>query len=253
MSHSLSASVLTAGLTAMWIGLAAPAEAATVVVPASVTFTATGTVNMGVNAADLFGGGNLTGLAFVATYVFQTSPSTVGPYYCCSGSSTGPGGTLSFLNPRTASTINVSATITINGDTFAFSGTGDAFNLASGALGGDERGVEVSGKSSGGAETEMGSSVLRTPSLWLGVPGATDIFRSNTVSGATGFEIGSEFGSDGTQFLLNVSSISSSDITTMVVFVPEFSTWTMMLFGFAGLGFVGWRAQRKNVTAAAWL
>jgi len=147
----------------------------------------------------------------------------------------------------------VSATITINGDTFAFSGTGDAFNLASGALGGDERGVEVSGKSSGGAETEMGSSVLRTPSLWLGVPGATDIFRSNTVSGATGFEIGSEFGSDGTQFLLNVSSISSSDITTMVVFVPEFSTWTMMLFGFAGLGFVGWRAQRKNVTAAAWL
>jgi len=90
---------------AMWIGLAAPAEAATVVVPASVTFTATGTVNTGVDASDLFGGGDLIGLAFVATYVFQASPSTLAPYYCCAGSSTGPGGTLSFLNPRTASTI----------------------------------------------------------------------------------------------------------------------------------------------------
>ena len=234
----------------MWIGLAAPAEAATVVVPASVTFTATGTVNTGVDAADLFGGGDLTGLAFVATYVFQTSPSTVAPYYCCAGSSTGPGGTLSSLTP-TASTLNVLATITINGDTFAFSGTGDASNFASVVLGGDERGVEVSGKSSGGAEIFMGSSVLRTPSLWLGVPGATGIFQSDTVSGVTGFGTTSEFSGDGAQLLLNVSSISSSDITTMVVFVPEFSTWAMMLFGFAGLGFAGWCAQRKSVTAAA--
>ena len=33
--------------------------------------------------------------------------------------------------------------------------------------------------------------------------------------------------------------------------VPEPSTWAMMLVGFAGLGFAGYRAQRKRVTATA--
>jgi PEP-CTERM motif len=33
--------------------------------------------------------------------------------------------------------------------------------------------------------------------------------------------------------------------------IPEPSTWTMMLAGFAGLGFVGYRASRKNVAVGA--
>jgi hypothetical protein len=33
--------------------------------------------------------------------------------------------------------------------------------------------------------------------------------------------------------------------------VPEPSTWAMMLVGFAGLGLVGWRAQRKSFTASS--
>jgi hypothetical protein len=32
--------------------------------------------------------------------------------------------------------------------------------------------------------------------------------------------------------------------------VPEPSTWAMMLAGFAGLGFAGYRAARKNTAAA---
>lgn len=32
--------------------------------------------------------------------------------------------------------------------------------------------------------------------------------------------------------------------------VPEPSTWSMMVLGFAGLGFAGWRASRKTVVAA---
>jgi hypothetical protein len=32
--------------------------------------------------------------------------------------------------------------------------------------------------------------------------------------------------------------------------IPEPSTWTMMLFGFAGLGFAGWSARRKTTSAA---
>ena len=33
--------------------------------------------------------------------------------------------------------------------------------------------------------------------------------------------------------------------------VPESSTWAMMLLGFAGLGFAGYRAARKGVSLAA--
>jgi hypothetical protein len=32
--------------------------------------------------------------------------------------------------------------------------------------------------------------------------------------------------------------------------VPEASTWAMMLIGFAGLGFAGWRAQQSTTVAA---
>ena len=41
------------------------------------------------------------------------------------------------------------------------------------------------------------------------------------------------------------------DITgTTVLTVPEPSTWAMMMLGFAGLGFAGYRAARKSVAAA---
>ena len=33
--------------------------------------------------------------------------------------------------------------------------------------------------------------------------------------------------------------------------IPEPSTWAMMLLGFAGLGFAGYRASRKNGALAA--
>ena len=100
MSYSLWTSAVAAGVTAMWIGAAAPAEAGTVVVPFSVTFIATGTVKMGVDPADLFGGGDLSGLPYVATYTFQTTPSTTPPYYCCAGKFYRPGRNEFGIEPR---------------------------------------------------------------------------------------------------------------------------------------------------------
>ena len=43
--------------------------------------------------------------------------------------------------------------------------------------------------------------------------------------------------------LLDSVSLSSS--------VPEASTWTMMLAGFAGLGFAGFRSRRRSATSIA--
>ena len=39
--------------------------------------------------------------------------------------------------------------------------------------------------------------------------------------------------------------------TTVPTAVPEPSTWAMMLLGFAGLGFAGWRGRRKTAGAVA--
>jgi hypothetical protein len=44
----------------------------------------------------------------------------------------------------------------------------------------------------------------------------------------------------------------SLDVTdTLNVVVPESSTWAMMLVGFAGLGYLSYRASRKTATTAA--
>jgi PEP-CTERM motif len=46
-------------------------------------------------------------------------------------------------------------------------------------------------------------------------------------------------------------TIDSGTVDAVGVTVPEPSTWAMMLLGFAGLGFAGWRGRRKTAGAAA--
>jgi hypothetical protein len=55
-------------------------------------------------------------------------------------------------------------------------------------------------------------------------------FAAPTFAGGAGAEIG-----------LQISAAAT----------PEPSTWVMMGLGFAGLGFAGWRAQRKTAALAA--
>ena len=45
--------------------------------------------------------------------------------------------------------------------------------------------------------------------------------------------------------------LTSPPKITLVAGVPEPSTWAMMLIGFAGLGFAGYRTSRKAVSVAA--
>jgi hypothetical protein len=53
------------------------------------------------------------------------------------------------------------------------------------------------------------------------------------------------------QFTLSLPAGASllSRGQTIILGVPEPSTWAMMLVGFAGLGFAGWRASRKSIVA----
>jgi hypothetical protein len=241
MARSLWTSVLAAGVAAMWAGVVIPAEAGIVIVPSSVTFVATGTVTEGADPAGLFGGGDLSGLSYTASYTVPLTPSKVSPYYCCVETTTGPGGTVSQLGTF----LDSSATITINGHTVVLTGNGSATNFASSDLG-DERMVEVDGHTSGGVPASLGSSVIRKPGLWLGVPEATSFFENNIVTGSTGFGVSSLFAaSDGTIADLSVSSISQHLDGTMEVPIPEISTWSMLLLGFAGLGYTGYRKARQ--------
>ena len=50
---------------------------------------------------------------------------------------------------------------------------------------------------------------------------------------------------------LRHQTIDSGTVDAVGVTVPEPSTWAMMLLGFAGLGFAGWRGRRKAAGAAA--
>jgi hypothetical protein len=65
----------------------------------------------------------------------------------------------------------------------------------------------------------------------------------------TVFDLGSDFGPN---IDLTVSGFAIVAIGGVVEAVPEPSTWAMMLLGFAGLGFVGYRTQRGSATLAAY-
>ena len=49
----------------------------------------------------------------------------------------------------------------------------------------------------------------------------------------------------------NTGFVNAGNVINPVATVPEPSTWAMLLIGFAGLGFAGYRASRKNVALAA--
>jgi hypothetical protein len=79
---------------------------------------------------------------------------------------------------------------------------------------------------------------------------------TNETVGPTPNTIGPALTADAQQYLITFSSpIESANdtiqLTTAGHAIPEPSTWAMMLLGIAGLGFVGYRASRKNEPAAA--
>jgi hypothetical protein len=59
---------------------------------------------------------------------------------------------------------------------------------------------------------------------------------------------GSSYGSDGVSLVDTIAPVDPG-IGSLIA-VPEASTWAMMLIGFAGLGYAGWRGPRKRAHSA---
>jgi hypothetical protein len=80
----------------------------------------------------------------------------------------------------------------------------------------------------------------------LGVPQGyvsdTPLSSTSTYSSQTFSSLGATPG----RYEWNWGSGANQNFTLVIGTVPEFSTWTMMLLGFAGLGFVGYRRTRPR-------
>ena len=86
-----------------------------------------------------------------------------------------------------------------------------------------------------GGESGLGSSSTAPSGLAAG---------SSDASGA-----GSSYGSDGVSLVATQLPLDPGIVS--VIAVPEASTWAMMLLGFAGLSYAGWRGSRKAALHAA--
>ncbi len=75
------------------------------------------------------------------------------------------------------------------------------------------------------------------------VPYTPETFTFTTTGGKLSFA--NDIGAGGNPNIGNL--LDNVSLTA----VPELSTWAMMLLGFAGLGFVGYRASRKSAALAA--
>jgi hypothetical protein len=86
-------------------------------------------------------------------------------------------------------------------------------------------------------------------------PGNTIGMFPFAAAGGDETQSASSFGSDsdvyslsdqGTLFLVAGATVSGGQSTTVSAVVPEPSTWAMMVIGFAGLGFAGYRQVRRR-------
>jgi hypothetical protein len=151
--------------------------------------------------------------------------------------------------------ITSGATLSEVAPTFATEATGGAGNVDeySGATGPFSFGPGVFTSATTGAGDLVGIQVLRDGSGFIFVPKG---YASGAPLSDTATYAGQSFATLGLTpgvYLYNFGSGTDADSFTIKVGapVPEPSTWAMMLIGFAGLGYAGWRGSRKAGSVAA--
>jgi hypothetical protein len=250
---------------ARWFLACACATALGAVSPAAATEvqeTFIGTIIGGDGATDgnpapdrlgLFGtaGASVTGDAYTATYVFNTSLGTLTSSACLPASASCSSGTNTLSGPPGTIPI-VSETLTINGKSFSFGGT--TFPINSAELVGINNGSSF--PSNVFAEVEANSdlnslrndlaindgalpSSLITPFTYTvqsgdGANSTDSFFQADTTGGLDRFEFG-------------ITSVTLADVSA----TPLPASWTMMLLGLAALGFAARRRMKKSSAAFA--
>jgi hypothetical protein len=196
--------------------------------------TYTGTVSSGVDNAGFFGPNNadLSGLAYTATYVFDTAVP--------GAAKNSVGGTF-FTYGGGVNTPAVSAAMTINGHTFTTNGLGhaelDASNMSSGSFRTYAQANAAFGSQFDNfLETQDPAAPYPTS---LSSPFTYTYLAVGTSSAYGTFKIGGDW-----------LSLSPTTVT-LTAAVPEPSTWAMMILGFAGVGFMAYRRKSKPALMAA--
>lgn len=241
--HLATASVLSL------VAMAAPASAKLIPI------TYTGTVSSGYDQTGLFGssGANLSGAAFVATYLFDTAFGTTSSYsyndwYSYSTTSIYGGSAYGTTSPA------VSATVTINGKTVAIS---TAYASSMSAYNETFYGTQYNGQNVSVQDSSNDGSVYKSISLnnYLNSVNGAAIspnFEDVVYGSMDGLNAGGSFSayqynySTGT-WTNSYANFVTSFVSNGVGAVPEPATWLMMI---CGLGAVGVALRRRKVASA---
>jgi len=203
---------------------------------AIVTETYTGTV-IGTDVAGYFGaaGSDLSNATFTATYVFDTNHS---------GSAQYNSGKIAYTYGFNATSPAISASLAINGQTLTFTANGLYYSelIAQTATSGHFQSYAQVHSISG---ADLANTIYTNdPNAPKNLTSLTTPF-SYTLNSQYSYENSSlfQYGSDSLMLL--------STTVTLAGAVPEPSTWAMMLLGFAGIGFIGYRRKSKPALMAA--
>jgi len=221
---------------------------------ATVTITYAGTVSSGYDGTGVFGsaGGDLTGDSYTATYVFNTSLGNTALSTPTELILNGGAGAFGIPTPL------VNASLTINGVTVSVPGGDQDLIWVLGGSGGSgydvlarQYGVPNNGNTT--VANELANDLSTGPSV---IPFSFAGPVSYTVNAADSvfgdFVIGASAGNG--YFGDAYGDLSPASLTVssgaVAAAAPEPSTWAMMLVGFAGLGFAGYR-RRKTAALVA--
>jgi hypothetical protein len=234
--------VVTAVVTAATLSCAGPVSAEVI------EYSFTGTVSSGTDYTGVFGpiatpsGTNLKGDSFVANFTYDDS---LGQSLGISGVDGKEGGS-EFKNTSPIT----SATVTINGTTLNISSSFDGSAISDSSTPG-KRVWDISASPSDTSILEVSLTDIGVEygvTFTLPPDVETPLNLSLAIPNVSSFGFFDLFNPDGSN--LAFADVTLSSVTTSVVAtgVPEPSTWALMLLGFAGLGFAGYRRALNSTT-----
>jgi hypothetical protein len=206
-----------------------------------VTQTYSGTA-AGSNDLGLFGIQGSVNTAFTATFVFDTD--TIG-----AGTQTNASGTIRNLYGGSVGTVSplLSASLTINGQTFSFPTTA---NLSQTIV---DYSAGIFQAQSSVSDANNNSLLVRIYTTDPAAPTGASVETPITYTPVPKFSVPVtpsyfQHGSGAE----NTLTLTASMLTVTVAgSVPEASTWAMMVLGFAGVGFLTYRRRRPSTALAA--